>query len=194
VSTPRASGELSQRGGASALNDTGVDARAGRYCRGVHGNAASGAAGGRGVGCRSSVGRGLRTLYVAEPTFFAHTYRRGTVFAGPASYIESGEVRPILAATRSPQELCAARANFSSKSPVGTVNFAAGSRRGAGRHFAGRSLPAMRADSCARSFRWLFVLPPAMALAQPRTARRPAGRGREDRETSARRRRRTLAQ
>lgn len=63
----------------------------------------------------------LRTLYLRDLTFMGCTYQPAEVFTDLVSYIEAGEIRPVVAETFALCDLHAAQAAFADKSHVGKI-------------------------------------------------------------------------
>lgn len=63
----------------------------------------------------------LRTLYLRDLTLLGSTYQPDTVFTDLISYIEAGEIRPVLAATYPLEQLRSAQEAFLGKSYVGKI-------------------------------------------------------------------------
>jgi NADPH:quinone reductase-like Zn-dependent oxidoreductase len=63
----------------------------------------------------------VRTLYLKDLTFFGCTFQEDIVFENLVSYIERGEVRPIVAKTYPLEERAKAQQDFLSKSFVGKI-------------------------------------------------------------------------
>ena len=63
----------------------------------------------------------LRTLYLRDLTLIGSTYQPDSVFTDLVGYIETGEIRPVLAATYPLDQLRAAQEAFLGKSHVGKI-------------------------------------------------------------------------
>ena len=63
----------------------------------------------------------LRTLYLRDLTFFGSTVVPPDIFPKVVSYIERGEISPVVAATYPLSELCAAQRAFLDKSKAGNI-------------------------------------------------------------------------
>jgi NADPH:quinone reductase-like Zn-dependent oxidoreductase len=63
----------------------------------------------------------LRTLYLNDLTLFGCTVLDADVFANLVGYIERGEIRPLVAATFSLEDIVAAQELFLSKQHVGKI-------------------------------------------------------------------------
>ena len=63
----------------------------------------------------------LRTLYLRDLTLFGCTYQDDGVFANLVSYIERGEIRPVVAQTYPLKDIAAAQADFLAKRFVGKL-------------------------------------------------------------------------
>ncbi|MFC3615199.1 alcohol dehydrogenase family protein [Lutimaribacter marinistellae] len=63
----------------------------------------------------------LRTLYLRDLSFFGCTHQEDAVFTDLVSYIEAGELRPVVADTFALKDLRAAQAAFLEKGHVGKV-------------------------------------------------------------------------
>ncbi|WP_245420396.1 MULTISPECIES: alcohol dehydrogenase family protein [unclassified Mesorhizobium] len=63
----------------------------------------------------------IRTLYLKDLTFFGCTFQEDIVFDNLVSYIERGEIRPVVAKTYRLEEIAKAQQDFLSKSIVGKI-------------------------------------------------------------------------
>ncbi|MBP1884459.1 alcohol dehydrogenase family protein [Sinorhizobium mexicanum] len=63
----------------------------------------------------------IRTLYLKDLTFFGCTFQEDIVFENLVSYIERGEIRPIVAKTYPLEQIAKAQQEFLSKSIVGKI-------------------------------------------------------------------------
>ncbi|MGO7860168.1 zinc-binding dehydrogenase [Rhizobium leguminosarum] len=63
----------------------------------------------------------VRTLYLKDLSFFGCTFQDDVVFENLISYIERGEIRPLVARTYSLAEIAEAQKAFLSKSIVGKI-------------------------------------------------------------------------
>ena len=63
----------------------------------------------------------LRTLYLKDLTFFGCTFQEDVVFENVVSYIERGEIRPVVAKTYPLAEIAKAQQDFLSKKLTGKL-------------------------------------------------------------------------
>jgi len=63
----------------------------------------------------------LRTLYVRDLSLIGNTYQPDNIFPDVIGYIETGEIRPVLAATYPLEQLRTAQEAFLSKSHIGKI-------------------------------------------------------------------------
>jgi NADPH:quinone reductase-like Zn-dependent oxidoreductase len=68
----------------------------------------------------------LRTLYLRDLSFFGCTNQPTNIFTDLVSYIEAGEIRPVIAGTYPLRELRAAQEAFLSKGHVGKIGIVVG--------------------------------------------------------------------
>ncbi|UIJ91822.1 zinc-binding dehydrogenase [Sinorhizobium meliloti] len=63
----------------------------------------------------------VRSLYLKDLSFFGCTFQEDEVFENLISYIERGEIRPLVAKTFPLEEIAEAQKAFLSKSVVGKI-------------------------------------------------------------------------
>jgi NADPH:quinone reductase-like Zn-dependent oxidoreductase len=63
----------------------------------------------------------VRTLYLKDLTFFGCTFQEDLVFENLVSYIERGEIRPVVARTYPLREIVKAQEDFLSKRHAGKL-------------------------------------------------------------------------
>lgn len=63
----------------------------------------------------------VRTLYLKDLSFFGSTYQPDEVFENLVSYVEAGEIRPVVAATYPLADVVVAQQDFLAKSHVGKL-------------------------------------------------------------------------
>lgn len=63
----------------------------------------------------------VRTLYLKDLTFFGCTFQDDAVFENLVSYIERGEIRPLVARSYPLKDIAAAQKDFLSKSAIGKL-------------------------------------------------------------------------
>ena len=63
----------------------------------------------------------MRTLYLNDLTLFGCTFQEDEVFANLISYIEAGEIRPVVAKTYPLAEIVTAQEDFLAKKHTGKL-------------------------------------------------------------------------
>ena len=63
----------------------------------------------------------MRTLYLNDLSFFGCTFQEDEVFANLITYIERGEIRPVVAKTYPLKDIAKAQEDFMSKRYMGKL-------------------------------------------------------------------------